>query len=219
MGGGPPNRNNGNRNDPQNRSGSVGGIGNRVPNQGPMGGGGFRGNGRFIYFSLEIRNHDEQISGGNKMGNNMNPGNMMGGGPQNQMQGAPGPMRMNRQNDRQQNRNTPYKNMQNNGNRGGGNFQRRSNDNSGQMNNNSNPGGMNRFDNNMGQMDRQPANNFDRGGFDRRGGGGFDNDNGGFGEDRRGFALPSFPNDMGQNTFGNNDRQNNGGMGNRRNNG
>lgn len=92
---------------------------------------------------------------------------------------------------------------------------------------------MNRFfDNNMGQMDnrQQPANNFDRGmnsnnggGFDRRNGGGFDNDNnfGGFGgEDRRGFALPSFPNDIGQNNFGNSDqRQNNNGMGNRRNNG
>lgn len=55
-------------------------------------------------------------------------------------------------------------------------------------------------------------NNYDRGMnsnnmMDRRGG--FDNDNnfGGFSEDRRGFALPSFPNDMNQNNFGNNDRQ------------
>lgn len=171
--------------------------------------------------------------GNNNMGAVMNQG--MGGGnnmPQNPMQGGgPGPMRQNRQNDRQQNRNTPYKAQQNNGNRGGGNFQRRSNDGNG-MGGNSNSG-MSRFDNNM-SMDNRPAggmNNFDRGMnsnnmMDRRsggggGGGGFDNDNnfGGFGEDRRGFALPAFPNDMGQNNFGNNDRQNNSGMGNRRNNG
>lgn len=159
------------------------------------------------------------MGGMNRQQNQMQSGmNMQGGG------GGAGPMRTMRQNDRQQNRNTPYnKNVPNaGGNRGGGNFQRR-NDNNGQMGNN-NPG-MNRFDNNMGQMDnRQPTNNFDRGmnsnngSFDRRGG--FDNDNfGGFGEDRRGFALPSFPNDMGQNNFGN-DRQSNNGMGgNRRNNG
>ena len=165
------------------------------------------------------------------MGNNMGGMNQgMAGNnsmsPQNQMQGGPGPMRPNRISDRQQNRNTPYKNQQNNGNRGG-NFQRRNNDNGGQMGNNSNPG-MNRFDNNMPNMDNRQTggmNNFDRGMnsnnmMDRRGGGGFDNDNnfGGFGEDRRGFALPSFPNDMGQNNFGNNDRQNSG-MGNRRSNG
>jgi hypothetical protein len=48
---------------------------------------------------------------------------------------------------------------------------------------------------------------------------GFDDNNfGGFGGfDRRGFALPSFLNDMGQNNFGNNDRQQNNGMGNRHN--
>lgn len=159
------------------------------------------------------------------MGGGMNPG--MGGGNNmpSPMQGGPGPMRQNRQSDRQQTRNAPYNKMQNNGNRGGGNFQRRNNDN-GQMGNSNNQG-MNRFDNSM-SMDRGQSggmNNFDRGMnsnnmVDRRGNG-FETDNnfGGFGEDRRGFALPSFPNDMGQNNFGNNDRQSNSGMGNRRSNG
>lgn len=139
-------------------------------------------------------------------------------------------MRQNRQNDRQQTRNTPYQNkgqqQQNNGNGGGqrgGNFQRRSNDN-GQMGNNQGSN-MNRFNNNN-MMDRQSmgGNSFDNGmnsngnNFNR-GGNNFDDNNfSGFGEDRRGFALPSFPNDMGQNNFVQNDRQNNNGMG-RRNNG
>lgn len=211
-GGGPPGRMNNNRND-----GAPNRQGPGVPmGRGPMGNNGaFRGG-----------NNGSMNQGAGMIGGNMQPNQMQGGG-------GPGPMRQNRQNDRQQNRNTPYKNQQNNnggGNRGSGNFQRRNNDNG--MSNNSSPG-MNRFDNSMPMDNRQSngMNNFDRGMnsnnmMDRRGGGGggggaFDNDNNfGFGEDRRGFALPSFPNDMGQNNFGNNDRQNNsGGMGNRRNNG
>lgn len=161
------------------------------------------------------------------MGNNNAPNQGMGGGmSQNQMQG-PGPMRNNRQNDRQQNRGTPYKqNIQNNGAGGNrGNFQQRRNNDNGQMGAGNGNMPMTRFDNMP--MDRQSSgqgfggsqssmnsNNM----MNNRN---YNDDNSfGFGEDRRGFALPSFPNDMGQNNFGNNDRQNNSGMGgNRRNNG
>lgn len=78
-----------------------------------------------------------------------------------------------------------------------------------QMDNNrsqSSSGGMNSsFDNNRSMSS----------GMNRSGGGGnnmgnsFDNDNSFGFEDRRGFALPSFQNDMNQSSFGGNDRQSN----------
>lgn len=154
------------------------------------------------------------------MGNNNAPNQGMGGGmSQNQMQG-PGPMRNNRQ--QQQNRGTPYKqNIQNNGTGNRGNFQRRNSDN-GQMGAGNNQMPINRFDNMP--MDRQSSGQGFGGSqssmnssnmMNNRN---YNDDNSfGFGEDRRGFALPSFPN--GQNNFGNNDRQNNSGMGGNRRNG
>ena len=86
-----------------------------------------------------------------------------------------------------------------------------------QMDNNRSEGSMNNsFDNNRsmggGSMNRSGNNNM---------GNNFDNDNNFGFEDRRGFALPSFQNDMNQGSFGGNDRQsNNNSMGgtNRRNN-
>lgn len=146
--------------------------------------------------------------GNNAMNQGMNQGSNMGGGP----------MRNARPNDsRQQNRSAPYqKNLRNDqqgGQRGGGNFNRqgppRAQGNFQRQGSNSNG-----FDNSMQMDNRQPMNNnFDRqmGGnnnFDRRSGNNnFDDNNFGFSEDRRGFALPSFPNDMSQSFgSGNNNR-------------
>lgn len=140
--------------------------------------------------------------------------NNMSGGMNQQQIG--GPMRQNRQNDRQQSRNTPYSKNQRGG-VVGRSFQQQ---NSMGRNNNGNQN-MGRFDNNMQMDNRQGMNSFDRGMnsnnmMDRNRGGFNDDNNFGFSEDRRGFALP-YSNDINQSNFGN-DRPNSnmGSMGNRR---
>ncbi|KAL7022488.1 hypothetical protein ACKWTF_012266 [Chironomus riparius] len=189
----------------------------RMKPQGSLGSGSNRGG----QMGGNNRNNGPQgIRGGNSRGNGAFRANNMSGGMNQQQMG--GPMRQNRQNDRQQSRNTPYSKNQ----RGGGagrSFQQRDNNPMG-GNNNSNHN-MGRFDNNMQMDNRQGMNNFDRGMsnnnmMDRNRSGFNDDNNFNFSEDRRGFALPSYSNDISQNNFGN-DRQNNsmGNMGNRRNSG
>lgn len=138
----------------------------------------------------------------------------MGGGMNQQQMG--GPMRQNRQNDRLQSRNTPYNKNQRGAGAGRSFPLQRDNLMGGNSSGNQNMG---RFDNNMQMDNRQGMNSFDRGMgnnnmMDRNRGGFNDDNNFGFSEDRRGFALP-YSNDINQSNFGN-DRQNNS-MGNRRN--